>query len=116
LTDDNEANKRLVHVSMHKFRDHIVSLQDLTMGTVIGAGSAGAVFRAKLRRHTDVAVKSVLMPVSCYLTLRVVVLVVLVVLVLVWWAREDGCELVVVVVVVRRSWSLLFVVVVVSGV
>ena len=48
---------------MKKFADDIINLKDLAIGAQIGTGAGGTVFRAKLRRHTEVAVKSVQLPV-----------------------------------------------------
>jgi hypothetical protein len=60
LRQKSEAHARL---SMHKFQDHLVPFNDIAFGERIGTGAAGTVYRAKLRRHTDVAVKSVAIPV-----------------------------------------------------
>ena len=51
---------------MQKFRDHIIAIHDLSFGNRVGFGSAGVVRRAKLRRHTNVAVKTVEIPVRVW--------------------------------------------------
>ena len=63
----NPSKQRRTRMSMHMFKDHIIPFSDLTFEKRVGKGSAAAVYRAKLRKHTQVAVKSVDVPVNCYL-------------------------------------------------